>query len=139
VVSRFTASWNKETKKQSCRSDCCCAKYTKLLSYIYTISTKHFIPLYSTLKPKTGIALPVQWLATGWGSIPGRSKRAFSSLQCPDQLWGPISLLSNWYQGLFPVGKATEHEADHSPLSSTEVKNDGATPPLPHTFPWHGG
>jgi hypothetical protein len=27
------------------------------------------------------------------GSIPGRGKRFFSILQCPDRLWGPPSLL----------------------------------------------
>jgi hypothetical protein len=27
-------------------------------------------------------------------------------------------------------------EADHSPPSSAEVKNDGAIPPLPHMSPW---
>jgi hypothetical protein len=30
--------------------------------------------------------------------------------------------------------KRPEHEAHHSPPSSTEVKNGGATPPLPHMF-----
>jgi hypothetical protein len=35
------------------------------------------------------------------GSIPGRDKRYFSSPQCPDQLWGPPTLLSNGYWGLF--------------------------------------
>jgi hypothetical protein len=33
----------------------------------------------------------------GWGSIPGRAKRFFSTPQHPDQLWGPPSLLLNGY------------------------------------------
>jgi hypothetical protein len=33
--------------------------------------------------------------------------------------------------------KCLWHEADHSPTSSAEVKNDGTIPPLPHTSSWH--
>jgi hypothetical protein len=32
--------------------------------------------------------------------------RFFSSPQRPGRLWGPASLLSNGYRGLFPRGKA---------------------------------
>jgi hypothetical protein len=48
-------------------------------------------------------------IAMGYGvdaqvSITGRGKRFFSTPQRPDQLWGPDSLLSNGYLGLFPQG-----------------------------------
>jgi len=28
----------------------------------------------------------------------------FSSTSRPEGLWGPLSILSNWYRGLFPRG-----------------------------------
>jgi hypothetical protein len=51
----------------------------------------------------------------------------------PDRFWGPPSLLSNGYQGLFFLGvKRLGSEADYSP-SSAEVKNAWSytsTPPI---------
>jgi len=39
-----------------------------------------------------------------------------------NQVWGPPSLLSSGYWGLFPQGiKYLEHETDHSPPSSVEI------------------
>jgi hypothetical protein len=44
---------------------------------------------------------------------------------CPDEVCGPLSLLSNGYRGFFPWGKARpERDADHSPPTSAEVKNE---------------
>jgi len=38
------------------------------------------------------------------GSIPGRDKSFFSSLNYPDQLWGPTSLVFNGYCGAVSSG-----------------------------------
>jgi hypothetical protein len=54
----------------------------------------------------------------GWkisGSSLSRGLEFFTSPPCPDQLWGPPSLLSNGYEGFFPWGvKQLACEADHS-------------------------
>jgi hypothetical protein len=75
-----------------------------------------------------GIAQSVQRRATGWMAgvrFPAR-ERNFSR---PEQVWGPPRLFL-----LVPGMKRSGREADHSPPSSEEVKNNGAIPPLPHVF-----
>jgi hypothetical protein len=37
----------------------------------------------------------------GWGSIPSRGKKLFSSPQRRDRLWDPLSLLPNMHRGPF--------------------------------------
>jgi hypothetical protein len=86
----------------------------------------------------------IQRWTTGWmigGSSPARDWEFFSS-PLPDRLWYPPSLLSKWYQRLFHWGiKQPEREADHSSLSSAEVKewvelyiHSPNTPSLPFTI-----
>jgi hypothetical protein len=49
--------------------------------------------------------------------------RMFTSPYRPDRLWGPPSLLFNWYRGLFSQGvKRQVHEADNSAPTNAEVK-----------------
>ena len=58
----------------------------------------------------------------------------YSSLfQNPDPLWGPPSLLLNWYRDSFLVVKRPERKVNHSPAYNPEVKNDRSytsTPPI---------
>jgi hypothetical protein len=71
-------------------------------------------------------------IATGYGlddrgagvRIPVES-RIFSSPHRPDRLWGPLSLLSYGYRGLFPQGlKRSGREADNSPPANAEVNKN---------------
>jgi hypothetical protein len=41
-------------------------------------------------------------------------------------------------RALSPGVNRPGRKTDHSPPSSTDVKNDGAIPPLPHTSSWRG-
>jgi hypothetical protein len=52
---------------------------------------------------------------------------------------GPTQPPIQWVLGAFsPGAKRPGREANHSPLSSAEVKNGGAIPPLQNTPPWRG-
>jgi hypothetical protein len=67
---------------------------------------------YPTGYSRAVIAQSVQRRATGWtirvlGFDSRRGLEIFSSPPRPERLWGPLSLLYNGYQGLFPWGKAT--------------------------------
>jgi hypothetical protein len=73
------------------------------------------------------------------GSFPGRGKIFFLSLDLPDRIWDPPSLLLNVYLRPFSRGlKRLKLEADHSPPSNAKVNNGGVIPPLSHTSSWRG-
>jgi hypothetical protein len=70
--------------------------------------------------------------ATGYG-LDDRGAIIFTSPRRPDRLWGPLSLLSNGYRGLFPLGaKRPGREVDHSPPTSADVKKRESIHPLPY-------
>jgi len=72
---------------------------------------------------------------TDRGSICGRSNRLFSSPKRPERLWRPPRLHSAGIEGFFLEVKWPGREADYSPPSSTEVKNDwNYTFTSPHAF-----
>jgi hypothetical protein len=51
---------------------------------------------------------------------------------------GPTKIPIELVSGAVSSGlKRQGREADHSPPSSAEVKNDGAIPPHPHMSAWH--
>jgi hypothetical protein len=65
------------------------------------------------------------------GSIPGRGWELFSSPPGSDRFWGPPSLLSNGYGGGPLSPGVREREANHSPLSSVQVKNPWSYTSIP--------
>jgi hypothetical protein len=83
--------------------------------------------------PHIGIATGYGLDNQGVGVLVPVGSRIFSSPCCPDQLWDPLSLLSNVYQGdLMPGVKQPGREADHSPAASAKVKKNviyTSTPP----------
>jgi hypothetical protein len=99
-------------------------------------------PQESTQKSYTPISNSSVRIAMGYrldvrGLIPGRGKRFLSTPPYPERLWVPPSL-SIIPRTLSAGLKRSGREADHSPPSSTEVKNGGATPPVSHTSSWRG-
>jgi hypothetical protein len=74
------------------------------ITNINTISQANGYRINGALNRSVGIE-------TGYGpdgrvSIPDRVQRLFSTPQRPDCLWGPLSLISNVYGGLFSRGEA---------------------------------
>jgi hypothetical protein len=73
----------------------------------------------------------------GRGLILGRVKRFFSTPQDPDRLRSPDSLSIQWvHVAPSPGLKRQGRKTDHSPSSSTEVKNGEAIPLLYSTSSW---
>jgi hypothetical protein len=84
-------------------------------------------------------------IATGYGLDGGEvavlvpvGSRIFSSPRCPDRLWGPPSLLSDGYPGLFPRGLSGlgVKLTNHFQLVPRSRKR-GPIHPLPHTSSLH--
>jgi len=55
--------------------------------------------------------------------MPGKARDLFSFPKCPDRFWDLTSHLFIEYQHSFLDIMQKEHEVNHSPLSSAEVKN----------------
>jgi hypothetical protein len=77
----------------------------------------------------------------GWtiqGSVPGSSKRFFSAMKSLEWLWGPPSLLRNWYCSLYFQawsGRSMRLATDLHLVP--ELRMSGATHPHPHITLWH--
>ena len=93
-----------------------CCIYTVLVYYIQT--------MWKCRRPRNR------------GSIPSRSKKFFSYPKLPDRLRGPFSLIFKGYYEQFLRGvKRPGREAEHSPPSSAEIKNEWSyTPTASYAF-----
>jgi hypothetical protein len=69
-----------------------------------------------------------------WGLIPSRSKRFFSTPQCPDWLWILPACYPVGTGSYFPRIKQLGRKTYHSSPPNAELKNEGAVPLLPYTF-----
>jgi hypothetical protein len=71
--------------------------------------------------------------------LPEDTKRSFYSPKGPDRLWSPPSLLSNGRWVYLPLLQSSSGvKVTTQPPPSAEIKNDGAVPPLSHTFSERG-
>jgi hypothetical protein len=82
------------------------------------------VGLGSSVGTEIGYGLDGPGIESRWGEI---------FCTCPDQTWGPPSLLCNGYS-VFPGGKEwLGRDADPSPPSSAMVLSYTTTPPMGHT------
>jgi hypothetical protein len=58
------------------------------------------------------------------GETVKKKKRFIVSPKCPDWSWDPPSQVFSGYLGYFAGVKQSEHEVNHSPPFSAEVKNE---------------
>ena len=91
---------------------------------------------------------PIRYIYESWSRVVGIATRLqirrfgvripvetslFSSPKRPDRLWGPPSFVFNEYRRSFQEVNRPGREANHSPPSNTEVKNEWScisTPPV---------
>jgi hypothetical protein len=73
----------------------------------------------------------------GFGSRLGQEFLSFSSLKRPYRFWDPIGLLLSGHRWAFSLGvKWPGREADNSPPSSAEVKNEWSCTSTTCVFPY---
>jgi hypothetical protein len=77
-----------------------CESWSVVVSIVTRLRNKRF-----------GVRIPVE-------------TRLFSSPKLPDRLWGPPSFVFNDHRRSFQEVKRPGREANHSPPSSAEVKNE---------------
>jgi hypothetical protein len=97
-----------------------------------------FYVIYQSLKRKrySSVGIPTDWTAeVRFQAEPGNLP-LFHNVQTISGAHPDFRLMRT--RRSFPGGKRPGREADHSPLSSAEVKNCGVIRPLPRTFPWCG-
>jgi hypothetical protein len=87
--------------------------------------------------PDSSVGIVMGYGPDGQGAIPNRSKIFLLSIAFRLAL-GPTQPPIQWTLGaISPWVNWPGREADYSLPSSTEVKNGGAIPPLPHMSSWH--
>jgi hypothetical protein len=101
-------------------------------NYHFNISEGDTRFISSPQHPESGL---LSWHG-GRSSNPGRSKIFLFSTMSRSAL-GPTQPHMQWPPRALSAGvERLGREADHSPPSIAEVRNDGAVPRLPHTTSW---
>jgi hypothetical protein len=102
-----SGAWSLPASSLRTRGDMSHLHRTCLLKHVDNCTLMWYITLWKRCQDSS------VGIVTGYGLdgrilIPGRGKRFLSTPQCPDRLWGPPSLLSNWAGGggHFLLGKA---------------------------------
>jgi hypothetical protein len=128
VAQTMVSAWRESNERGCCISN---FEEKRSLFNIHVLSfgvTELADYLCAWLCDRNRVAQSVQCLTTDWTtrvrSLAG-AKNFSCSLLCSHRLWGQPSLLYNGYRGSFHWGKARPgRDADHTPPSSAEVKNE---------------